>query len=80
MWPEPTESKDSPPESWSKLLDCVQNNTMYQEALQSASNIALLIKDPVHRRAFAWARAEEPCPRGRVNDHGHSRPFNSLPK
>ena len=62
MWPEPTESTDSPPESWTKLLDHVLNHTMYQEALQSAPNIALLIRDPVHRRAFAWARAEQPCP------------------
>ena len=35
MWPEPTASTDLPPESWSKLLDRVQNNTMYNEALQS---------------------------------------------
>ena len=57
MWPEPTASTDLPPESWSKLLDHVLNHTMYNEALQSAPNIALLIKEPVHRRAFAWARA-----------------------
>ena len=62
MWPESAESTDVPPQSWVKLLDHVQNNTMYQEALQSAPNIALLIKEPVHRRAFAWARAEEPSP------------------
>ena len=60
MWPDSTDSKDLPPPSWVKLLDHVHNNTMYQEALQSASNIALLIREPVYRRAFAWARAEVP--------------------
>ena len=59
-WSDPPPSFTSPPPWWSRLLDAVASETLYNEYIASASNIAELRKVPEHCRALAWARAAEP--------------------
>ena len=59
-WSDSTPSAKSPPAWWSRLLDAVASDTLYNEFIASAGNVAELRKVPEHCRALAWARAAAP--------------------
>ena len=59
-WSDPAPSAKSPPAWWSRLLDAVASDTLYNEFIASAGNVAELRKVPEHCRALAWARAAAP--------------------